>query len=210
MTDQGLPADGQPPIPERLSYTSPPALMTGVVLSIVLLSFAMFGWWSIGEKIRSQITWAQGGTLLFFILVMIAIMLSIGYSRIWADERGVTVRNGPIVRRFPVDRIAGVRLRQGDAWSSLLLKNDGQELKRQPMLAIQFLEGEQGRHKVVELRRWLVANGASSSDAGIGVASPDAGMGVASPEAGSGAGRSDAASGAAAPDAENPTPHAQS
>jgi len=146
--------------PERLSYTSPPALMTAVVLSIVLLSASMFGWWAIGEEIRDKITWPQAGTLLFFVFLMIGMMLSIGYSRLWADERGVIVRNGPFIRRFSIAQIAGVRLRPGDAWTSLLIKTDGEELKRQPVLAIQFLEGEAGRRKVVDLRRWLVAQGA--------------------------------------------------
>lgn len=148
------------PVPERLAFASPPALMTAVVASIVLLSAAMFGWWAIGESIRNQITWLQAGTLLLFVVLMIGIMLSVGYSRLWADERGVTVRNGPFVRRYQVDQIVGVRLRSGDAWSSLLLASDTDEPKRQPVLAIQFLEGEAGRKKVIELRRWLVANGA--------------------------------------------------
>ncbi|QXT63869.1 hypothetical protein [Tessaracoccus palaemonis] len=152
------------PVPERLSYTSPPALMTAVVLSIVLLSVSMFGWWAIGEEIRDKITWPQAGTLLFFVFLMIGIMLSIGYSRLWADERGVIVRNGPFIRRFTIAQIAGVRLRPGDAWTSLLLKTgDGEEPKRQPVLAIQFLEGEAGRRKVVDLRRWLVARGAGAA-----------------------------------------------
>ena len=30
------------------------------------------------------------------------------------------------------------------------------------MLAVQFLEGERGQRKVKEIRRWLVANGATS------------------------------------------------
>ncbi|NHB85821.1 hypothetical protein G7085_18030 [Tessaracoccus sp. HDW20] len=154
-------------VPERLAYTSPPALMTAVVLSIVLLSFAMFGWYALGKEIRDQITWVQAGTLVFFMLFMIGVMLSVGYSRLWADENGVTVRNGPVLRRYPIERIAGVRLRKGDAWSSLLLKGET-ELKRTPVLAIQSLEGEAAQRKLIELRRWLVANGATSRDAVVG------------------------------------------
>ncbi|MFT3887181.1 MAG: hypothetical protein QM713_03325 [Arachnia sp.] len=169
MSDEQLPEqqpDAMPeqqPVPERLSYTSPPALMTAVVLSMVLLAFAMFGWWQLGPEIRSQVTWAQGGTLLFFVLFMIFVMLSVGYSRLWASGDEVVVRNGPLIRRYRVDQIAGVRLRSGDAWSSLLIKRDG-ELKRQAVLAIQFLEGPSGQRKVVELRRWLVERGATSRD----------------------------------------------
>lgn len=164
------PADERPaedPVPERLAYTSPPALMTGVVLSIVLMSFAMFGWYTLGPEIRAQVTWLQAATLLFFVFFMIAVMLSVGYSRLWADKSGVTVRNGPILRRYPIDQIAGVRLRKGDAWSSLLIKGSD-ELKRKPVLAIQSLEGEAGQRKLIELRRWLVANGATSRDAVLG------------------------------------------
>lgn len=162
------------PVPERLAYTSAPALMTAVVLSIVLLALSMFGWWALGREIREQITWLQAATLLFFIFLMIGIMLSIGYSRLWANEDGVTVRNGPVLRRYRIDQIAGVRLRPGDAWSSLLLKGDG-ELKRKPVLAIQFLEGETGQHKVVQLRRWLVAHGANSEGVPTDTARPDDG-----------------------------------
>lgn len=149
--------------PERLHYTSPPALATGVVLSIVLMSSALYGWWAIGRDIRDRITWAQGATLLFFVLLMVAILLSVGYSRLWADENGVTVRNGPLLRRYRIEDIAGVRLRKGDAWAGLLIKG-GDELKRRPVLAIQSLEGAAAERKVVELRRWLVERGATSRD----------------------------------------------
>lgn len=152
---------GQPP--ERLSYTSPPALMTGVVSSIVLMAFALYGWWALGKEIRDRVTWPQAGTLLFFVLLMVAIMLSIGYSRLWADENGVTVRNGPLLRRYRIEDIAGVRFRKGDAWAGLLIKGED-ELKRRPVLAIQALEGTAAEHKVVELRRWLVERGATSRD----------------------------------------------
>ena len=149
-------------VPERLSYTSLPALMMAVVLSIVLLSLAMFGWYAIGPDLRAQMTWPQALTLLFFITVMIAVMLSVGYSRLWAANGELVVRNGPILKRYPVETIAGFRLRPGDAWSSVLVKGDGGELVRKPVLAIQFSEGERGQAKVRELRRWLVANGATS------------------------------------------------
>lgn len=148
--------------PRQLSYTSPPTLMTAVVASLVLLSSALFGWWALGPGIRAQVTVPQAATLLFFVLFMIGVMLSVGYSRLWAQDGVVTVRNGPIVRRYPVDQIAGFRLRPGDAWSSLLIKDDTGGLKRKAVLAVQSLEGERGQRKVSELRRWLVANGASS------------------------------------------------
>lgn len=163
------PAEAPDEAPATLTYSSPPTMITGVVLALVTLSSAMFGWWALGPGIRSQITWFQAATLLFIVLLMIGIMLSLGYSRLWAAEGVVTVRNGPILRRYKVEDIAGVRMRPGDAWSSLLMKQDG-ALKRRPMLAIQFLEGESGKRKIAELRRWLKANGATS----VGFTSADA------------------------------------
>ncbi len=148
---------------ERLAFTSPPALLTSLFLSGILLMFALYGWYAIGPEIRSQVSWAQGGTLLFFVIAMIGIMLSIGYSRLWADEKGITVRNGPVLRTFPVDQIAGLRLRSGDAWAYLLIKNDG-GVKRRAVLSIQQLEGAAGKRKLRELRDWLKTNGATSKD----------------------------------------------
>lgn len=148
--------------PQRLCYTSVPALLTALVLSVVLLGFAMVGWYAIGPDLRAQITWPQAATLLFFIVTMIAVMLSVGYSRLWAADGELVVRNGPVVRRYSVREIVGLRLRPGDPWASVLLKADDGELVRKPVLAIQFLEGEKGKRKVRELRRWLVANGAAS------------------------------------------------
>ena len=147
--------------PDRLTFTSVPALLTAVVLSGTLLIFALYGWYAIGTDIRSQISWIQGATLLFFVIGMIALMLSIGYSRLWADEKGVTVRNGPVLRTFPVEQIAGLRLRSGDAWAYLLIK-DGNGVKRRAVLSIQQLEGAQGKRKLRDLRAWLKTNGATS------------------------------------------------
>nr|WP_255622274.1 PH domain-containing protein [Tessaracoccus sp. OS52] len=88
-------------------------------------------------------------------------MLSLGYSRLWADEDGVTIRNGPVLRKFRIDEIAGLRLRQGDAWAYLLIKHDG-GVKRRAVLAIQSLEGANAKSKMRQLRHWLKANGANS------------------------------------------------
>lgn len=157
--DTPLPPDHQ--VPESLSFTSPPALMTAVLLSIITLIFSFYGWYAIGPDIRAQVSWPQVATLLLIVLGMIAIMLSIGYSRLWADDKGVIVRNGPVLRKFSVDQIAGLRLRSGDAWAYLLIKDNG-TVKRRAVLSIQSLEGARGRRKLRELRAWLKVNGATS------------------------------------------------
>lgn len=159
-------APDTPAVPERLHYISSTVLATAAVLSIVLFAFALYGWSAIGKDIRDQITWPQAATLLFFIFVMVGMMLSLGYSRLWAENGKVVVRNGPVVRRYTVDQIAGLRLRQGDPWAYLLVKHEG-ATRRRAVLAIQALEGDKAQRKVRELRRWLVAQGASSEDVTI-------------------------------------------
>lgn len=151
-----------PEVPERLAFTSTSVLLTATVLSMILMLAAMYGWYAIGYSVRSQITWPQLATLAFFVLAMIAMMMSIGYSRIWADEDGVVVRNGPVLRRFRVDQIAGLRLRDGDPWAYLLVKDGAGGVRRRAVLAIQQMEGAGARRKVRDLRAWLKAHGATS------------------------------------------------
>lgn len=154
----------QPTVPRRLSYVSIPALVTGVLLTAILMAGALALWWALGADIRAQVTWLQAATLLFFVVLMMAIMLMLGYSHLWADDGEVVIRNGPVLRKFKVDQIAGLRLRKGDAWAYLLVKDPTAEggVRRRAVLAIQSLEGKRAEKKVIELRNWLKASGATS------------------------------------------------
>lgn len=150
----------------KLAYTSIPVLATALVLSMVLLAGSLYVWYALGPDIRAQVTLAQAGTLLFFVVVMIGIMMAVGYSRLWAGDGEVVVRNGPFIRHYPVSQIAGLRLRKGDPWAYLLVKDPEFEggIRRRAVLAIQSMEREGAGKKVRELRRWLKANGATSAD----------------------------------------------
>lgn len=153
--------DSAPEPPETLAFTSAPALMTALVLSAVLMIGAIYWWGALGKEIRDQVSWSQGAVWLTLLFIMVGIMLSVGYSRIWAEPGQVTVRNGPLMKKLPIDHIAGLRLRQNDPWAYILVKADG-ELKRVPVLAIQRAEGNGARKKVNQLRAWLKGNGATS------------------------------------------------
>lgn len=149
-------------VPQRLAFTSIPTLLTSLVLSVVLFMFVLYGWYAIGPNIRGQISGSQAITLLMVALIMLGILMSVGYSRFSADERGVIIRNGPVRRRFSVDQVAGLRLRDGDPWAYLLVKDGKGGVRRRAVLAIQQLEGVRGKRKVTSVRRWLKINGASS------------------------------------------------
>ncbi|MDO4783531.1 MAG: PH domain-containing protein [Propionibacteriaceae bacterium] len=139
-----------------LDYVSRPVMWTALAGSVVLMVAAMYGWFSLGQEIRVSISGLQLGTLVFFVLVMVAIMLSVGYSRMWANADGVTVRNMFRVRTFAPDDIVGVRFREGDPWAYLLLRDEGaDEPKRHAILAIQSLERAEATTKVLRLRQWL-------------------------------------------------------
>lgn len=141
---------------KSLDYLSRPMMWTALVGSIVLMVSAMYGWFAIGREIRERITALQAGTLVFFVLVMVAMMLSIGYSRLWANPDGITVRNMFRVKTFPVSDVMGVRLRPGDPWAFLLVRDPASsEPKRHAILAIQSMEREQATTKVLRLRQWL-------------------------------------------------------
>ncbi|MDO4718134.1 MAG: PH domain-containing protein [Propionibacteriaceae bacterium] len=144
------------PTVKNLDYVSRPVMWTALVGSIVLMVLAMYGWFSLGQEIRAKVTEFQLATLIFFVLVMVAIMLSIGYSRMWANDDGVTVRNMFRVRTFALSDIVGVRFREGDPWAFLLLRDEGaEEPKRHAILAIQSLERGEATTKVLRLRQWL-------------------------------------------------------
>lgn len=145
-----------PPLKERLVFTSRPAMWVGLLGSIILLIAAMGVWLALGADIRSRVTTIQLATLLGFVLIMVAIMLSVGYSRMWAGPDGVTIRNILRVRKFKVADIVGVRMRKGDPWAYLLVKSpSGEEPAKHAILAIQAAEGKSGMTKVLQLRQWL-------------------------------------------------------
>lgn len=151
-----------PKVPQRLAFTSVPALLTSLVLSVTLFIAVLYGWYAIGPGIRGQISGFQAITLLVVAVGMLGIMMSVGYSRLYADERGVVIRNGPVRRKFSIDQVAGLRLRDGDPWAYLLVKDGKGGVRRRAVLAIQQLEGVRGKRKVTTVRRWLKANGATS------------------------------------------------
>lgn len=147
-----------------LSFVSIPALATSIVLSMILLSGALYFWYALGPQVRAQVSLVQLLTLCLFLFVMLAVMLTVGYSHLWAGDGEVVIRNGILIRHYKVEEIAGLRLRHGDPWAYLLVKDPTSEtgVRRRATLAIQSLEGKAAGRKVRRLRRWLVANGASS------------------------------------------------
>ena len=84
--------------PKSLSYVSVPALLTAIILSMVLLSGALYFWWVLGPNVRAQVSLLQLATLVLFLIVMLLMVLGVGYSHVWAGDGQVVVRNGPFIK----------------------------------------------------------------------------------------------------------------
>lgn len=145
---------------ERVVFRSAPVLRTAISLSFLLVASAVFGWLMLDESIRAQFTAAQLGTLIFFVLFMVGMMVSIGLSHVVADAGGLRVRNCVISKFHPWAEVEGVTYGSGDAWPYLTLRPterhpDGES---RMMLGIQRVEGDASELRVGQLRDLVRAN----------------------------------------------------
>ena len=69
-------------------------LITGIVLSAVLVAASALGWMLLPAEIRVLFTVPQLLTLGLFVLVMIAIMIAVGLSTVRIEPDGLRIRNG--------------------------------------------------------------------------------------------------------------------
>lgn len=91
------------------------------IWTILLPGAALLGWFALPATVRAQFTGFQVATLLFFVVVMLAIVWALAACRVQAGPGGVRFRNGLAVREVPWREVAAVRFRQGDAWAFLEL-----------------------------------------------------------------------------------------
>lgn len=126
--------------------------LTAVGLSVVLLFAAWLGWHALPPDIQQLFTGAQLGTLVLFVVVMLAMMLGIGLSNVRVDEAGLVVRNGLVRRRIEWGQIEGFRFSPHDPWAYVLLRDDPGS---RALIAVQRVDGARARHFVQELaKRW--------------------------------------------------------
>lgn len=146
---------------ERRVYYSPPVMRTSIILS-VMLAVCFFGlWFLLDASIRAQFTWPQVLTLLLFMLVMWAIMLGVGFSRVVATAEGLSVRNWFHHRRFTWDEVEDISFSSGESWPHLVLAPDASdpdgEGDHHMVLGIQRAEGERAFERVREFRALIRA-----------------------------------------------------
>lgn len=124
-------------------------MLTGIVLSGVLVLACVLGWVLLPPEIQALFTVAQLATLAFFVLVMIAIMIAVGLSTVRIDADGLEVRNGVSRHRIDWADVRGIRYSEHDAWAFVQLEGDPDT---RPLLAVQRSDGERAVKAVATLR----------------------------------------------------------
>lgn len=128
------------------------ALLTGIVLSAVLVIAAMIGWVLLPAEIRDLFTGPQLATLALFILVMVLVMLGVGLSTVRIGADALTVRNGLRTHVIPWQEIRGFRLTSDDPWAYVLVAS---EPGSRPLLAVQRVDGKRAVEAVTLLKQQL-------------------------------------------------------
>ena len=131
-------------------YRPRATLVMAVGLTAVLVFAAAIGWQLLPANIQVLFTGEQLATLVFFILVMIAVMLGIALSTVRADAEGLVVGNGPRRHRIAWSQIEGFRFTAHDPWAYVLIT---QEPGTRPLIALQRVDGDRARAAVDDLRR---------------------------------------------------------
>lgn len=124
------------------------AQWTAIGLSLLLVVAALLGWRLLPENIQVLFTGVQLATLVFFVLVMVAVMLGVGLSSVRADAEGLTIRNGVRTHHVGWDDIEGFRFSPHDPWAYLLTTS---EPGIRPMLALQRVDGGHARRALETL-----------------------------------------------------------
>lgn len=138
-----------------VTYRPRALLATAILLSLIIVGSAVFGWYALPPDIRSLFTGFQVVTLLAILGGLVAVMLWLASSFVRADEQGLTFRNGPRRHVVPWSEVRGIQYDHSDSWAHVLV--DGEQ-ERWPLLGIQRNDGARAKQAVEDLReRWATA-----------------------------------------------------
>lgn len=142
-----------------LKVRSRAMLVTGTIVSVLVLGSPIATWLALPADIRQQLV--GGVDMVMTAVVLLAIVIFVMFlslSSVRADEKGVTIVNGPVRHSYPWHEIVDVRFREGDPWAyiyTIHTDRDG-EPQRRMMMAIQAPDGDRARLQAARLRQiWL-------------------------------------------------------
>ena len=143
-----------PPLPR--TWRPLGARVVGLGVTVTLIAVVAVGWFSFDAQTRAAFTGFQRGTLVFFGLLYLALMLGLVRSRATAYDDRLLVVNGYRRHEYHWAQIVAVRLPPGAPWVTLDLA-DGETAS---VLGIQGSDGARARAAVRELRALVAASSA--------------------------------------------------
>jgi hypothetical protein len=131
--------------------------VVGVAVTLALVAVVAVGWLGFDDETRAKFTVFQLGTLVFFGLIYLALMLALVRSRAVAYADRLVVVNGFRRHEYEWPFIVAARLPPGAPWVTLDLA-DGETAS---VLAIQGSDGQRARTALRELRSLVAAASAT-------------------------------------------------
>jgi Bacterial PH domain len=127
--------------------------VVGIAVTVALVAVVAVGWFSFDDETRARFTWFQRGTLIFFGLIYLTLMLALIRSRAVAYADRLVVVNGFRRHEYEWAQIIAARLPPGAPWVTLDLA-DGETVS---VLAIQGSDGNRARIALRELKSLVAA-----------------------------------------------------
>ena len=131
--------------------------IVGIAVTLALVAVVSVGWFSFDAETRDKFTWFQRGTLAFFGLIYLTLMLALTRSRAVAYADRLLVVNGFRRHEYEWPQIVAARLPPGAPWVTLDLA-DGETAS---VLAIQGSDGDRARTALRELKSLVAAASAT-------------------------------------------------
>jgi hypothetical protein len=127
--------------------------VVGVAVTLALVAVVAVGWLGFDDETRGKFTVFQLGTLVFFGLIYLTLMLALVRSRAVAYADRLVVVNGYRRHEYEWPFIVAARLPPGAPWVTLDLA-DGETAS---VLAIQGSDGQRARTALRELKALVAA-----------------------------------------------------
>jgi hypothetical protein len=148
-------SEGLPALPRTWRPLGPRIM--GIAVTCALVAVVAVGWFSFDDETRAKFTWFQRGTLVFFGLIYLTLMLALIRSRAVAYADRLVVVNGFRRHEYDWPFVVAARLPPGAPWVTLDLA-DGETAS---VLAIQASDGQRARTALRELKSLVAAASAA-------------------------------------------------
>ena len=145
-----------PPLPQ--TWRPLGTRIVGIVLGLGLFVICAVSWITFGDETRAKFTPFQRGTVVFFGLLVVAVMYALVRARAEAHRDRLVVVNGYKRREFAWAEIVAVHMPAGAPWATLDLA-DGTTVA---VMGIQGSDGLRARRAVRDLRTLVEASSAAA------------------------------------------------